>query len=40
MQVQGGGRSLRLAIIAVCEPLAMEGSVLEAVRAGGAVSPD
>src|ERR1700690_576447 len=33
------GGSLRPAIIAVCEPLAMDGSVLDAVRAGGAVSP-
>jgi tRNA(Ile)-lysidine synthase len=33
------GASLRLAIIAVCEPVTMAGSVLEAVRSGGVVSP-
>src|ERR1700719_677218 len=33
------GASVRLAIIAVCQPLTMAGSVLEAVRSGGVVSP-
>jgi tRNA(Ile)-lysidine synthase len=33
------GVSFRLAIIAVCQPLTMAGSVLEAVRSGGVVAP-
>ncbi len=39
VQVDGGGRVAQVTIIAVCEPLAVDDSVLEAVRASGVLPP-